>query len=279
MTRSSKLRLVLAFLAVVVPAILSAQDEVNETPLGDVARNLRKRTLPSLPAIDDDNFSKVIEQAESERMGTSSLHFVMPAESRSFRVRQADVTCSMSFSANAKSLLSSQYAEMKLPPTEVLKLQGPATLEGRSFSVSITNGTEWHVSEVAVALTVVNKGASMNAGSEAGDASVFPAPDPSQETVFRPRKKADTTMIYRIRAAAGPATNTPFSAPLRVDLNPGDEWHWAIVEAKGYPPRGYSANISQLTADSDQLNASTPIVPPSLTQFESAAATLNRDPQ
>ena len=43
-------------------------------------------------------------------------------------------------------------------------------------------------------------------------------------------------MIYRMRAAAPPSATTVFSTPLRLELAPDEEWHWAIVQAKGYPP-------------------------------------------
>ena len=36
-------------------------------------------------------------------------------------------------------------------------LEGHATIEGDALTVPIINGTDWHVSEVAVALTVVRK--------------------------------------------------------------------------------------------------------------------------
>lgn len=276
MLRFSKLRMVLIVSAILLPWTLAAQDDPNETPLGDVARGLRKRTLPSLPVIDDDNFSKVMEQVESQRVGGSTVRFVMPAESKSFQVSQTDVTCSMSFSANAKALLSSQYAEMKLPATELLKLEGPATMEGQALNVSVTNGTEWHVSEVAVALTVVKKNGLENGASEYGEAKMYPPPDPSQESALRPKKKPDTTVIYRMRAAAGPSATTVFSTPLELSLEAGDEWHWAIVEAKGYPPQRYSAGGSQLASG---VGPSI-VVPSSLKQFDApASADLRHDPQ
>jgi hypothetical protein len=96
--------------------------------------------------------------------------------------------------------------------------------------------------------------------------NVVPPPfDLSQEV--RPEKKPDITVIYRMRAAAGPSTTTVFSTPLNLDLAPGDEWHWAIVQAKGYPPQGYVPNVSR--DESASLRSSAPAVLPSLTEFES----------
>ena len=271
MTGSPKIWLAFALAACVWPTMLAAQDDPGETPLGDVARNLRKKTPPSLPVIDDDNFSQVMDQVESQHMGATALHFSMPAENKSFRVAQADVTCSMSFSANAKLLLSSQYAEMKLPADEVNKLQGPARVEGNVLSVSLTNGTDWHVSEVAVALTIVRKGDA----SDAGQAKMFPPPDPLHESALRPAKTPDLAVIYRMRAAAAPAATTVFSAPLQIEVDAGDEWHWAIVEAKGYPPQGYANDPSEFASQAERPI----VVPSSLKQFDAPASVLRQAPQ
>ncbi len=274
MSRFSTWSLRVALAALVLAAMPAmAQGDPSDTPLGDVARNLRKKTPPSLPVIDDDNFSQVMDQVESEHMGASSLHFSMPTENKSFQVAQTDVTCSLSFSANAKLLLSNQYAEMKLPRPELVKLLGPANIEGRALNVSLTNGTDWHLSEVAIAFTVVRKSASTN---DAGEARMFPPPDPSQESAMRTVKTADKTVIYRMRAAASPTATTVFRAPLDVEIDSGDEWHWAIVEAKGYPPQGYSAGASELASGIEPPI----VVPSSLKQFDPpASVTLHHDPQ
>lgn len=259
MPRVPKIRLLLmlpALLAALVPAWLSAQDDPNDTPLGDVARTLRKKTPPSQDVIDGDNLPKVMEQAESRHAPGSALTFLMAGESKGFQVAAPDVTCSLSFTANAKSLLSSAYAQMELPPSEVLKLEGPATIEGDALIVSVYNHTDWHVSEVAVALTVVKKTgtheASLSNGATFNDgATLLPAiaENSPQESEVRPEKKPDLTVIYRMRAAAPPWATTVFSAPLNLDLAPGEEWHWAIVQARGYPPQSYAGNQPQTTAE------------------------------
>jgi len=274
MTSSQTIWLTVLLAAFVSPTMLAAQGDPNETPLGDVARTVRKKTPPTLPVIDDDNFSQVMDQVESRHMDAASLHFSMPAENKSFRVAQADVTCSMSFSANAKSLLSSQYAEMKLPAKQMSKLQGPANLEGNALNISLTNGTDWHVSEVAIAFTVVRRSAS--GSNDSGEAKMFPPPDPAQESALRPVKKPDTTVIYRMRAADGPSATTVFSTPVDVDIDAGDEWHWAIVEAKGYPPQGYTAGVSQAASGVEPSI----VVPSSLKELDSpASAALRQEPR
>src|SRR6266567_2342662 len=200
MLRLSKIRLhlgmVLTLLVALIPACLVAQNDPNDTPLGDVARTLRKKAPPSQNVIDDDNLSTVMDQAESRHTPGSALKFLMAGEGKGFQVAAPDVTCSLSFTANVKSLLSSQYAQMELPPLEVLKLEGPATIEGDALIVSVYNRTDWHVSEVAIALTVVKKNGARDTALSAVNTldtgakfAVAPGSLP-QESEVRPEKKS-----------------------------------------------------------------------------------------
>lgn len=261
-----------ALLLMISPIRALAQSDPNETPLGDVARNLRNRkTTPAQGVIDDDNLSQVMKQAENHRpSGTPGLTFEMTGETKGFHVSTPDATCSLAFSANAKTLLSSQYAQMELPLTEMDKLAGPATIEGDAFTVSVMNGTDWHVSEVTVALTVLKKSKNRDASLSDGTGSSFDVPglpqvdsaSLSQESDVRPEKKPDLTMIYRMRAAAPPFAKTTFSAPLNFDLTPEEEWHWAIVQARGYPPQSYSSGRAEPPAPMPAVPSSL-LAPPS----------------
>src|SRR5437870_5408740 len=105
---------------------LGPADDPNDVPLGDVARSLRKKTPPTQRVIDDDHFTKVMDQAESRHASGSALRYLMAGDGKGFRVSAPDVTCSLAFTANVKSLLASQYAQMELPAGEVSKLEGPA---------------------------------------------------------------------------------------------------------------------------------------------------------
>ncbi|HYM78155.1 MAG TPA: hypothetical protein VE377_19430 [Candidatus Dormibacteraeota bacterium] len=233
------LLMLLALLAVMAPAA-PAQDDPNETPLGDVARNMRKKNPPGTQVIDDDNLSLAMEQAASPRPLKVGLRFLMVGDSKGFQVSAPDATCSLSFTANVKALLSNQYAQMQLPPGEMAKLEGQAAVEGDALTVPVFNGTQWHLSELAVAFTLVKK--AENRILLFG-ATPEPVSNPFQQV--RPEKKADVTVIYRMRAAAPPWAKTTFSAPLNLELSPGEEWHWAILEAKGYPPETYAAQTAQ----------------------------------
>jgi len=217
--------------------------------------------------IDDDNLSKVMEQAESRHESGSALRFLMASGSNGFHISAPDVTCSLAFTANVKSLLSNQYAQMDLPAGEVLKLEGPATVEGDALIVALLNRTDWHVSEVAVALTVVKKNQSRDAslsdqslsnrslsnqelpisgtGYDAPKLLPAVAGNLPQEDEVRPERKSDVTVIYRMRAAAPPLATTVFSAPLNMELAPDEEWHWAIVQARGYPPQNSAGSVAQ----------------------------------
>src|SRR3984957_18107459 len=120
MLRTLRVRILLALaatLAALMPLRALAQDDPNETPLGDVARNLRKKNQSvQQQVIDDDNLTKVMNDADSRRgFGSSSLRYLMGGESKGFQVSAPDVTCSLAFTANVKSLLSAQYSQMDMP--------------------------------------------------------------------------------------------------------------------------------------------------------------------
>jgi hypothetical protein len=199
-----------------------------------------------------------MQNAASRRGFGSSLRFLMAGEGKGFAVSAPDVTCSLSFTANVKSLLSRQYSERELPAADVAKLEGQATIEGDALTVPVLNATDWHLSELAIAVTVIRKagkassaGEPLNGsttGGEAVDTKASIAEDSLLE--IRPEKKPDVTMLYHVRAAAAPGERTVFSAALGLDLAPTDEWHWAIVQAKGYPPQNYLGTAPQFSAAS-----------------------------
>ena len=249
MFRLSRIRLPLtiALLATLGVFAADAQDDPDQVPLGDVARNFRKKSPPAKPVIDDENLPQLMEQADSHHDFRSGLTFLMSGNSRGFQVSAPDVTCSLSFTANVKSLLSGQYDQMDLPPGEMAKIEAKAVVEGDALTVPLFNGTQWHLSELAVAFTVIRKSKTVatpwNLSGAATAAENTPAltremgADAFQQV--RPEKRPDVTVIYRMRAAALPWSNAVFSAPLNLEPDPGEEWHWAIVQAKGYPPETY----------------------------------------
>ncbi len=230
--------LLLALGATLVSARLLAQDDPNDVPLGDVARNLRKKA-PTKPVIDDDNLSQVMQEADSRKGFGSSLKFLLAGDLSGFRVSAPDVTCNLSFSSNVKSLLAGQYSEMDMPASDLARLEGHAAIEGDALSVSVHNGTDWHVSEIAVAVMIVRKNAPTGAAVE-GSLNLDSAPaEGARPPGTQPDKKPDLTEIYRMRAVGVPWSVTTFSSRLHSELGVGGEWHWAVVQARGYPPESY----------------------------------------
>jgi len=78
-------------------------------------------------------------------------------------------------------------------------------IEGGALTVPLLNETEWHVSEIAVALTVIRK----------------PTTEELEESESHTEKRPDETVIYRMRAAAVPWATTVFSAPESRDCSRG----------------------------------------------------------
>ena len=225
-------------MAVLVGGRMLAQD-ASETPLGDVARSLRKKNTAQEKVIDDDNLPQVMDEADKKRGSGPAWRFLMDRGEKGFAVSAPDVTCSLAFTANVKSLLSNQYAQMNLPAEEVAKLSGQATIEGDALVIPVFNGTSWHVSELTIALTVVRKTISRT-DTGSGPLHFGPAAQESAFDAVRPEKKPDETTIYRMRAAAAPLSQTTFNTAIDQGVKPEDEWHWAIVEARGYPPQSFT---------------------------------------
>jgi len=250
---------VLAIFATATSMCLMAQDDSDDVPLGDVARNLRRKNNVTKPVVDDDNLPQVMERAETSHSFGSGLTFLMTGQSKGFQVAAPDVTCSLSFTANVKSLLAGQYSQMDLPPAELARVQAQAAIEGDSLTVPIFNGTDWHLSELAVAFTVVRKSNEIEA-------------DPLEQV--RGEKKPDNIVIYKMRAAAPPWQPAVFSARLDSNPSPGDEWHWAIVQVRGYPPEVY---VAQQQAEAAKSSPALEI-PVSLTDPENPLAVTPQPP-
>ncbi|MGE5083278.1 MAG: hypothetical protein ACM3ND_10300 [Acidobacteriota bacterium] len=237
--------------ATLVPARLLAQSDPDDVPLGDVARSLRKKA-PTKPVIDDDNLSQVMQEADSRKGFGSSLRFLMAGDLSGFRVSAPDVTCNLSFSSNVKSLLAGQYSEMDMPASELARLEGHASIEGDSLNVSVHNGTDWHVSEIAVAVMIVRKSVANAAAGEGVSNLETATAEGARPPEVQTDKKPDTTVIYRMRAVGVPWSVTTFSARLQSELGAGSEWHWAVVQARGYPPESYRRrSSSQADAKND----------------------------
>lgn len=226
-----------------------AQSGDAPVPLGDVARSLRKQkdqaqqqspqppqaTVAPLPArtvIDNDNFSQVLDQAEALHITHGNFLYTFDQAGRTFQVSSPDVTCSLSFNSRAASLLSRPIVQMDLPEEEVRKLDGPAAISDQGLQVAVFNGTQWQVEEITVGVTIVRRSNPM--AGYYGTGKLRPA---AAETPLISEKQADTTTLYHLKASALPSATTVFKAPLTSTPASDQEWHWAIVQARGIPPK------------------------------------------
>jgi hypothetical protein len=253
--------LVAGILLLALPQRVRAQDDPNEAPLGDVARSFRKKVAtPEEVVIDNDNFSKVVEDAESRRASGSTMVFSLDPGAKSFQVSSPDVSCSFSFSAKTSSLLSDPIALDELPRSELAKLDGPASIDGDSLQVSMHNGTAWELREVVIGLTILRRPGTGDTAASYGAARIVPAvadgsAPPVQDS---PQKQPDITILLRVKGSAAPSATALFRTQLNFALFPDQEWHWAIVRAKGVPPQpAAETTATQL----DQVPGQLPVLP------------------
>jgi hypothetical protein len=247
-SRFPSLRLVAPVMLLVVflaPLPASAQDD---TPsLGDLARNLRKnkvqqqpqqqpgaaRTVPARTVIDNDNLAQVMEDAKNARpVKEDKTVFSIDTASNTLKVSSPDVTCSLSFNARASSLLIKPVLIEDLPLTELLKLDGPGSIQDESLQLQVFNGTDWDIREITVGLTLERKPG--EDAEAAARARVIPAAQGLAPVAVE--RRSDVTLLYHLKAEAKPFSTTAFHENIGITPGPDEDWRWSIVEAKGIRP-------------------------------------------
>jgi len=225
------LGIALALLGLSSPNYAAAQSDDNVS-LGDFARALRHGKEPAAPmVIDNDNLSRVMDEVENHRLGGGPL-FSLNGSDNNFRMSSPDGTCSLSFNANATSLLTVPYVAEDLPQDELAKVTGPASINDDTLEITVFNGSEWNVKEITVGLTIVRRA---DVVAYYGSARLLPAA--VEETSPPAGKPSDVTLLLHLKGATVPLGTTILREKLPAALAPGQEWHWAIVQAKGIPPR------------------------------------------
>lgn len=206
----------------------------NPVSLGDLARSVRRSKAPvTAPlVIDNDNLSNVMDEVESHRMNIKPLPPTAP-RAREFSLSSPDGSCSLSFNAATTSASNAPFVSEDLPPAELAKLEGPATIEGDSLEVSMYNGSAWKLTEVTVGLTLVRHPPA-NEGVYFGSAKLMPAvaeqPDASDA------KPSELTLLFHLKGPVVPMATNVFHEKLGAPLAADQEWHWAILGAKGLAP-------------------------------------------
>jgi hypothetical protein len=208
-----------------------AQSDSNDISLGDLARSYRKsQGPPARTLIDNDNLLQVMDEVQARKLA-GGLLFSFDGLGKSFQVSSPDGTCSLSFSAQATSLLSAPFAARDLPDSELGKLEGPAIIDGNRLQVSVHNGSAWDLREITVALTILRSPDMTTADID--PAKLVPG---AAESISSSEKRPDVTVLYHLKAAAAPLTTTMFQGTLNTSLSTEQEWHWAIVQARGIAP-------------------------------------------
>jgi hypothetical protein len=216
------------------PAWLKLSAQEDDIPLGDLARELRHSKPPDqADVIDNDNFSLMMDKAESERLDGQPVFAISPS-GRTFTAVSPDGSCSLSFVATSANRTPAAYIASDLPQDELLKLEGPAAIEDGSLAVSVHNGTPWEVKEIVVGVTVLQT----QSGAEYRPATMGPFP-------ANPEKLPDLTMLYHLKGSSAPGDTTVFRGPLGGSFGESKDWHWAIVGARGIPPAAPPTAIPQ----------------------------------
>ena len=230
----------IVLLCVLCPLPASAQDDAPS--LGDLARNLRKDKLqqspqqqsdPARPVIDNDNLAQVTDDAKKARpVKPDKTVFSIDPSSNTLKVSSPDVTCSLSFNARASSLLIKPVLIEDLPLTELLKLDGPGSIQDESLQMEVFNGTDWDIREITIGLTLERK-PGQNA-EVAARARVIPAAEGLAPITVE--RRSDVTLLYHLKATAKPFSTTAFHENIGITPGADEDWRWSIVEAKGIRP-------------------------------------------
>jgi hypothetical protein len=255
------LLLLVGIFALVSPMCVRAQEE-NDIPLGDVARSFRKKPAAPEVIIDNDNFSTALKDAEDRRAAGSTTVFALDPGEKKFHLSNPDVSCSFSFNAKSGPVTDPIVLD-ELPRSELAKLDGPASIDGDSLQVSMHNGTTWELREVLIGLTIVQQASRQDASAAYGPARIVPAAaaGPAQTTADSFQKQPDVTMLLKAKGSAAPSTTALFRTQLNFALFPDQEWHWAIVKAKGIAPPAPVEMTTQVPPTPAQL----PITPGEIT--------------
>src|SRR5208282_5765277 len=229
-------------LASLFPLAASAQDDAPS--LGDLARNLRKNKSQQQPqqppdaartVIDNDNLAQVMEDAKKARpVKQDKTVFSIDPSSNALKISSPDVTCSLSFNARASSLLVKPVLIEDLPLTELLKLDGPGSIQDESLQLEVFNGTDWDIREITIGLTLERKPGE-NA-ELAARARVIPAAEGLAPSTITVERRSDVTLLYHLKAEAKPFSTTAFHENIGITPGPDEDWRWSIVEAKGIRP-------------------------------------------
>lgn len=215
--------------------------------LGDLARNLRKNKAqqqsqpasePARTVIDNDNLPQVMEEAKRAKpVVQTKTVFSLDPSGNALKVSSPDVTCSMSFNARASSLLVRPVLIEDLPLDELVKLDGPGSIQDDSLQLEVFNGTEWTLREITIGLMLERK-----PGEDAERAArgrVIPAATGAGAATVE--RHSDVTLLYHLKTETKPFSRATLRENIGITPAADEDWRWSIVEAKGIRPAGARA--------------------------------------
>jgi hypothetical protein len=237
-----------------IPSAGWAQDDAPS--LGDLARNLRNEKNNNnkdsalqpqpLTVIDNDNLTQAMEDAKNARpVNNFKTVLSIDPSGNTLKVSSPDVTCSLSFNARSSALIKSAPIEA-LPLSELVKIDGPGSIQDESLQLEVFNGTDWDIKEITVGLTLERKPGE-NA-EIAASARVIPAAEGL--TPVAVERRSDVTLLYHLKADSKPFSTTAFHENIGITPGPDEDWRWSIVEAKGIrSAQSASDSLSDQNAD------------------------------
>jgi hypothetical protein len=249
--------------------------------LGDLARNLRKdkaqqqsqpASEPNHAVIDNDNLPQAMDEAKKARPVVQNKTVLsLDPSGNTLKVSSPDVTCSMSFNARASSLLLKPILIEDLPTSELLKLDGPGSIQDDNLQLEVFNGTEWVLREITIGLTLERKPGE-SAELEAR-ARVIPASENAAAVTVE--RRSDVTLLYHLKTEAKPFSKTALRENIGITPGPDEDWRWSIVEAKGIRP---AASIAPQSLSEPLFGDPLPFVPSTNEPAVLPGPTGNRGP-
>jgi len=97
----------------------------------------------------------------------------------------------------------------------------------------VFNGSAWQIDEITVGLTILRRPSHAASASLETGARVVPA-----SSVQIVAKRSDYIVDLSLQRYGCAEQRATFTEPLGITLGPEQEWHWAIVEAKGMAEDG-----------------------------------------
>jgi hypothetical protein len=224
------------FSTLLTPATLWAQD--NGSSLGDLARNLRRQraqqelqqgqAVPPAPVIDNDNLKQALDDVHRIK-SAENIVFSIDPNGKNFRFSSPDVSCSLAFNGRNSSLLIQPVLVEDVPLADLLKLDGPASIEDDTLQLDLQNGTDWELREITVGITLERS--PTEDATLAARARVIPAADNSSAATIE--RRSDMTLLFHLKADAKPFSDTVFRENIGITPSPDEDWRWSIVSAKG----------------------------------------------